>query len=35
MQIFDLPQPVWGVIFLVLAAALLIALRITDPRRNH
>lgn len=33
MGIVDLPQPVWGYILLGLAAALVVALWITDPRR--
>lgn len=33
MGVVDLPQPVWGYIFLGAAAALIVALWLTDPRR--
>jgi hypothetical protein len=35
MGIVDLPQTVWGYIFLASAFALVIALRATDPRRKR
>lgn len=35
MGVVDLPQPVWGYIFIGLAAALLLALWVTDPRRRR
>ena len=33
--IVDLPQPVWGYIFIALAALLLVGLFLNDPRKEE